>query len=347
MRHEGVTNPVAFYEPPGQTAERAAAVEVSRVWKRFPGGRPALKDVSLSAGRGETIGLLGPNGAGKTTLLKVLATLIEVDEGSVRVLGCDVSRDARSARGMIGLVTCDERSFYWRLSGRRNLQFFATLYGLPPARAKTRIAELLERLDLAEAADRPYHNYSTGMRQKLAIARGLLSEPALILYDEPTRSLDPISARNIRHWIAANRASFPSTTHIIATNQLNEAEQLCDRVAILSRGEIVAEGSIAHIRRRFEAREHLIHHIHCRRLAPFGALTAPALGLVEVSERRSDDGETAILDIRTTSGGEALSFVLDAVLRGGATILRCETEQAPFDEVFVSVLNASAGEKGQ
>lgn len=338
--------------------EAPAVVQVANVWKRYSGRgwlarkagkesvqRPALRDVSLSVPQGETLGLLGPNGAGKTTLLKILSTLIEADEGSVWVLGCDASRDPRRARGMIGLVTCDERSFYWRLSGRRNLQFFATLYGLPAAKARHRIGALLERLGLTEAADRPYHSYSSGMRQKLAIARGLLSDPRLILYDEPTRSLDPISAQNIRRWIAENRLRFPETTHLIATNQLNEAEQLCDRVVILNRGEIIADGSIAHIRRCFEARQHLIHHIHCRRLPALGLTPVPGRGLIGIEEHCAEDGQTTILDIRTTAEGEALSFVLDTVLRAGATILRCETEQAPFDEIFVSLVNRAAQER--
>jgi ABC-2 type transport system ATP-binding protein len=301
--------------------------------------RPALKSISFSIPTGGIVGLLGPNGAGKTTLLKILSTLVEVDAGDVFVLGRDVTRDPIRIRGRIGLVTSDERSFYWRLTGRQNLKFFATLYGLSAKNAKQRVAMLLETLGLTEAADRPYYTYSTGMRQKLAIGRGLLSNPEVIFYDEPTRSLDPLSAQNIRRWIIENRKQFPGTTHLIATNQLNEAEQLCDRVIILNRGEVLADGSIADMRRKFHAKEQAVHHVTCRGFSLNGALRPSAqLGLIDIQESAVVEADTVKLQVRTTSEGDALSFVLDNILRAGGTILRCETEVIPLDEIFCSMV---------
>jgi ABC-2 type transport system ATP-binding protein len=334
-----------------------SAVAVHDVWKwyrsgyRFrsaapinPGSQPALKGVSFSIPRGGIVGLLGPNGAGKTTLLKVLSTLIEVDKGSVFVLGHDVTKDSMRIRGRIGLVTSDERSFYWRLTGRQNLRFFATLYGLPAKHAKERIEMLFETLGLTEAADRPYYGYSTGMRQKLAIGRGLLSSPELVFYDEPTRSLDPLSAHNIRQWILANVQQFPGTTHFIATNQLHEAEQLCDRVIILNRGEIISDGSIADIRKEFEKREHVIHRITCRGFSLEAASWArnPA-GMIDIQESPAEDVGAVVISVRTTIGGEALSFVLDTILRCGGTVLRCQTDVVPLDEIFRSLVTAKNG----
>jgi ABC-2 type transport system ATP-binding protein len=305
------------------------------------GVRPALKGISFSIPRGGIVGLLGPNGAGKTTLLKILSTLIEVDKGSVFVLGDDVTRDSMKIRGRIGLVTSDERSFYWRLTGRQNLKFFATLYSLPSKHAAERIAMLLETLGLTEAADRPYYGYSTGMRQKLAIARGLLSSPELVFYDEPTRSLDPLSAHNIRQWILANVQQFPSTTHFIATNQLNEAEQLCDRVIILNRGEVISDGSISEIRKEFEKREHVIHRITCRGFSMDGIQwPASEAGLIDIQEFPAADSNAVVIHARTTNEGEALSLVLDTILRSGGKILRCETDVIPLDEIFRSLVTA-------
>lgn len=326
-------------------------IEAEGVFKRYsqrrwfggkPGNaRPALNSVSFSVEEGQTVGLLGPNGAGKTTLLKIIASLISVDAGSVRVFGHDVNCDPLPVRKRMGLVTCDERSFYWRLSGRRNLLFFSTLYRVPAAAARDRIAMLLETLGLTEAADRPYHSYSSGMRQKLAIARGLLASPDLVLYDEPTRSLDPLSSQNIRQWIMENRARYPRTTNLIATNQLHEAELLCDRVIIVNRGEIIADGSIAEIRRRFEAREHMAHRILCRGIVPASCLEPSAgNGLISIKDEPGEEPGTTWLEVRAVRDSDALSFVLAAILRSGGSVQQCQTRQIPLDEIFVSLVRA-------
>ncbi|MEJ2756745.1 MAG: ABC transporter ATP-binding protein, partial [Gammaproteobacteria bacterium] len=173
-------------------------VDVDRVTKRFrpmmsrlPGFRgntsfTSVNRVSFQVGLGEMVGLLGPNGAGKTTLLKMIATLISPSEGQIRFFGKDNRSSAVRERGLVGLVTCDERSFYWRLTGWQNLMFFAALYRIPKKIAGQRSGELLDALGLSHAANRRFDSYSAGMKQKLAIARGLLADPAIVLYDEPT-----------------------------------------------------------------------------------------------------------------------------------------------------------------
>ena len=147
----------------------------------------ALERVSFAIEEGETVALLGPNGAGKTTLLKIIATLLYVSSGRVLIHGHDVTGDPLRARRLIGLVTSDERSFYWRLTGRQNLAFFAALYRLPARTLADRVADLLDVTGLTEAADRSFHTYSSGMKQRLAIARGFLADPRIVMYDEPTR----------------------------------------------------------------------------------------------------------------------------------------------------------------
>lgn len=298
----------------------------------------ALRDVCFAARPGETVGLLGPNGAGKTTLLKIVTTLLYPDSGRVSLFGQDVFHNSVKARGMMGLITCDERSFYWRLTGRHNLEFFATLCGLPTLLARERVQALLEMLNLAAAADQPYQEYSSGMKQKLAIARGLLGDPQLILYDEPTRSLDPLSTQSIHKWILANRDRSPSTIHLIATNQLREAEQLCDRVLILSRGSVIAQGTITHIREQWQTEEWATHLISYRGFVPDGHFKpAPEHGLVEVTIEKSDPKD-ATLRLRTTAKGDGLSLVLDTILQAGARVLRCETVQVSFDDVFCAIV---------
>ena len=242
------------------------AIEAVGISKQYPPARllgmlsrkgarvgEALRDVSFCVNPGEMVGLLGPNGAGKTTLLKIAATMLYPSSGTMRIGGCAIDENPIEARRRIGLITSDERSFYWRLTGRQNLEFFAALWDVPSHLASRRISELLERLSLAHAADQPFFAYSSGMKQKMAIARGLLADPSIVLYDEPTRALDPLSTRNIRGWLRSHRLAAPQTAHLIATNQMDEAEQLCDRLIVLNRGRIVASGSIAEIRGRLQS----------------------------------------------------------------------------------------------
>lgn len=305
----------------------------------------ALRDISFEIREGETLGLLGPNGAGKTTLLKILTNLIYPTTGQVLFHGHDLRTHSREVRRMSGLVTSDERSFYWRLTGRKNLEFFATLYGLSPGDARARIGLLLDKLGLTHAADRPFAGYSSGMKQKLAIARGLLPDPRIVFYDEPTRSLDPLSCLNIRRWISQTRQEHPDRTHLLATNQLDEAEQLCDRVIIIHQGRLVAGGSIDEVRRQFDARDYEIHRILFLGVRPPELATAEEeRGLLEVETEPEEGGRTR-LRIRTRKNSHAFSWVLDSILRGGGVVLECHTEAASFDEVFCTLVQASGLEE--
>jgi len=207
-----------------------------------------LDKVNIKVREGEVYGLLGPNGAGKSTLIKILCTLILPSEGEAYVNGYDVVKEGQQARESLGFVTTDERSFYWRLSGRENLQFFATLYNLPQNVVRSRTEELLDVVRLKHRADEPFYSYSAGMKQQMAIARGLLNDPAVLFMDEPTRSLDPGAARNLRNFIKEKIVGEKGKTIFISTHQLDEAEELCDRVAILDEGKIKANGSPAELK---------------------------------------------------------------------------------------------------
>ncbi|MDD4161863.1 MAG: ABC transporter ATP-binding protein [Methanothrix sp.] len=207
-----------------------------------------LEGVNITVRKGEVLGLLGPNGAGKSTLIKILCTLILPTEGNAYVNGYDVVKEGQKARSSIGFVTTDERSFYWRLSGRENLQFFATLHNLPQAQVKDRIDELLDVVHLKNRADEPFLNYSAGMKQRMAIARGLLNDPKVLFMDEPTRSLDPGAAKSLRDFIREHIVEERGKTVFISTHQLDEAEQLCDKVAILDEGRIKVQGSPAELK---------------------------------------------------------------------------------------------------
>ena len=206
----------------------------------------ALKNVSFEIGEGEIFGLIGRNGAGKTTLTKIIATLVQPTSGKVTVKNFDSVNDEVKVRSLVGLATAEERSFYWRLTTEQNLLFFARLYGLKDAEAKSRIAELFEQLDLNDLAKRRFSELSTGNKQRLAIARAILPSPPVLLLDEPTRSLDPLAAQAMRDLIL----SFRGVSILLTSHNLTEVEELCRRVAVISKGEIRAVDTPENLRRR-------------------------------------------------------------------------------------------------
>ncbi len=207
----------------------------------------ALRGVDLRVDPGEIFGLLGPNGAGKTTLTKILSTLLLPTSGEAHVLGIDVARDPQALRPRIGLVLGGERGLYNRISARENLRYFADLFGLPASLRDRRIQEVLDRVGLTEAADRRVEEYSRGMKQKLHLARGILHRPELLFLDEPTIGLDPKSARETRKLVRSLVSD--GVTIFLTTHYMFEAEELCQRLAILSKGKIVARDTVAGLRR--------------------------------------------------------------------------------------------------
>ena len=221
----------------------------------FPteGGILAVDHVNLQVKQGEIFGLIGPNGAGKTTLVKMLCTLILPTSGTAQVNGHDLS-DESGIKASIGLVTGNERSFYWRLSCRENLRFYAGLYNIPPSQAERRIEELSHLLGLEEILDKRFDTCSTGMKHRLALARALLNEPSLLFLDEPTRSLDPLAAIGFRkalHELARQKGC----TIFLVTHNLNEAIQLCDRIGVMVQGQLRVVTTPESLRRLVELRE--------------------------------------------------------------------------------------------
>ncbi len=208
----------------------------------------ALHGVSFSLQRGEICALLGPNGAGKTTLLKTFASLVLPDEGQISIFGQALSSLKTHQRAWLSLVTGEEKSFYWRLTGRQNLEFFACLYNLPPKKSRATMEDLASRLGL-ENLDKPYQEYSAGHRQRLAIIRSLMVGARLILMDEPTRSLDPEAADHFRSLIRS-QVLTPERAIVLATHNLHEAEMLADRIAVLNHGRLLAFSSVPEIKKQ-------------------------------------------------------------------------------------------------
>jgi ABC-2 type transport system ATP-binding protein len=199
----------------------------------------ALNGVNLRIKEKEIFGILGPNGAGKTTLIKILCTLVIHDEGEVYVNGFDPKKEPDKVLRNLQAVLPESRGFNWRLSGRQNLEFYALLYGLDGAETKRRINYLLEITNLTDRADDGYQRYSTGMQRKLLLCRALLQDTPIIVFDEPTAGLDPIAADDFRDMI--NRlVKEEGKTILMSTHNLQEAQGLCSRLAILQKGQIIA-----------------------------------------------------------------------------------------------------------
>lgn len=202
----------------------------------------ALRNISFGVRSGSVLALLGPNGSGKTTLLKMISTMLLPDTGRVIVYGANTHQDPQQVRRCVGFAVAGERSFFPRLTARENLDVFAALDDVPPRQRTTRIECMLARTGLLDAADTQAMKFSAGMYQRLAIARALMKEPAVLLLDEPTRSLDPAVTADI--WELVHELSANGATVVIATHNFQEAAAVADYVAVLRRGELAAHAGI-------------------------------------------------------------------------------------------------------
>lgn len=296
----------------------------------------AVDGVDLVVEKGELFGLLGPNGAGKTTLVKMLCTLVLPTSGSAMVNGWDVVSCEHMVRQSIGLVGSEERSFYWRLSARQNLEFFSALHGLEGERMNRRICEVLDLMGLSNEADRMFQTFSTGMKQKMCIARGLLTDPAVLFLDEPTRSLDPIVAQSIRTFVKDVLVREQGRTVVLTTHRLEEAAEVCDRIAIMDRGRVKACGTLDELRAVLGA--------PCR----YELVTSRIEGNVRDKLMRAnglDDAEihqngSAHAKIRFSSkiGDGALRDVIHTLVSSGVDIMDCRSEEVSLEEIFARVV---------
>jgi len=217
----------------------------------------AVDHISVKVKKGELFGLLGPNGAGKTTLVKCLATLLIPDEGTATIDGHDIITDPISVRKILGITTGGERTLYWKLSARDNLKYFASLYGLSSKDAEERIDYLLDIMDLKKKQHQRLEKYSTGMRQKVSIARAILHDPKILLLDEPTLGLDPSFSMFLRSFIKNDLNKKEGKTILLTTHYMDEADQLCDRIAFVDRGKLIVVDTSKNLKRNVSKNEAL------------------------------------------------------------------------------------------
>jgi ABC-2 type transport system ATP-binding protein len=209
----------------------------------------ALSSVTIEIQEGDRVAVMGPNGAGKTTLLKLIGGLILPTKGDIVVNGFSTIHHSAAARKSVGFVLNEERSFFWRLTGTQNLEFFGALDNLGGADLRNRIQELTSLVGLEEAAGRVVEGYSSGMKQRLALARGLIAEPRVLILDEPTRALDPIASDEMIDLILSRIYSGSRKTLLIATHRMDEALKLCNKVLVIDKGRVQAFDSISDLKR--------------------------------------------------------------------------------------------------
>lgn len=334
LRAEGLTK---VYRPPAG---------LRRLLMRSPITEPikAVDSVDLDVRPGEVFGLLGPNGAGKTTLIKLLTTLVRPTSGRAWVCGHDIVEDEDRVRGLIGLTIGEERSFYYRLSGRQNMEFFATLANVPRAQIPARVASILELMGLTDDADNMFYSYSSGMRQKLAIGRALLADPQVLFLDEPTKNLDPLASADVRDLVKTRLSGESGRAVVLATHRMEEAEELCDRMAIVRDGRIAFAGTVGELRKRVGGTEECVVTMNGADVEECTRITR-RLGLVDPElERPSGNGVVELRYHRRADDAE-LSDLLADLLGSGARVLSVDRRQRRLEELFVDVVRGerSAG----
>jgi len=300
----------------------------------------ALRGVSFTVGWGEVYGLLGPNGAGKTTTVKIIATLLEPDEGDALVAGYSSVREPLEVRERIGVMLSVERGFFWKLTARENLKYFGLLYGLDGRELEERIEELLELTGLKRlgAENRRFEDMSLGMRARLGLARALLRDPPVLILDEPTLGLDPPSARMVRSIL--RKLASRGKAVLLTTHNMFEAEIVCDRVGIISRGRVIAEGSPGELKARVSDRVPVVLHV---RASPTEAeALAQRIGGA-VSRLTERDG--GLLYVRVLADPESAERIIqraiEEALRLGVRVAEARIEEPTLEDVFIALTGAS------
>lgn len=224
------------------------AIEITQLEKVYSDGKKALANVSLKVSEGTIFGFLGPNGAGKTTTVKLLNGILKPTDGEIRVLGLDPVKEAKKLHQSTGILT-EHAGMYDHLSGLDNLLFFGQVFGLTKAESQARAMQLLEKLELSEAAEVKLKSYSTGMRQRLSLARTLIHRPKVLFLDEPTSGLDPESTKKVNQ-LLLELSKEEGTTIFLCTHQLRYAQEICNEYGLMDNGQLLAVGSLGELRKR-------------------------------------------------------------------------------------------------
>ena len=292
----------------------------------------AVAGVSLQIKPGEVFGLLGPNGAGKSTTIRMLCTLLEPTSGTARVNGYDIVRQSRQVRQSLGTVLAGERSIYWKLTARENLEYFAALYHIPAQVAHRQVDDLLERMELTARADDLVEKYSTGMKQRVAIARSLLAQPPILLFDEPTLGLDPQAARRVRELVKELQSE--GHTILLTTHYMEEADQLSDRIGIIDQGKVIALGTPAELKRRIAQQDAIRLEVAGWHAEMVDALRQ--LPTVEnVTPRYTGADSLWEVNLLAANSRTVLPGIIDRLNTNGTRVVNLNVVQPTLEDVFI------------
>jgi ABC-2 type transport system ATP-binding protein len=304
-------------------------------WKKEPKALfTAVDGVDLQIQRGEIFGLLGPNGAGKSTTIRMLCTLLEPTSGTAQVNGFDVVKQANDVRRSLGTLLAGERSIYWKLSGRENLEYFAALYHIPQPIAKKRVEELIERMELKDRANELVEKYSTGMRQRVAIAKALLARPPILLLDEPTLGLDPQAARRLRELIAELKQE--GHTILLTTHYMEEADQLSDRIGIIDTGKVIALDTPAGLKRRIEQKEVIKLEVTGWH-KEIGDKIKSIAGIENLMSRQQGEADLWEVNMQAQNSRTAIPRIVEHISSNGTRLINMNIVKPSLEDVFISL----------
>jgi ABC-2 type transport system ATP-binding protein len=315
-------------------------VGLGRVYKTRNETISALDSVNLKVREGELFGVLGPNGAGKTTLIKILVTLLLPSSGTAKVDGLDVVREFRHLRPRIAIVSGGENAGYGILRVREQLWMFSQFYGINSKVAYARIDELLERLGLADVANRQISGLSSGMRQKMNLVRGLMTDPRVLFLDEPTVALDVGAARDLREEVGRWMEEDPTRTVILTTHYMQEADDLCDRIAIVNHGRVVIEGTPASL--KHEVQRDVIVDLQLEPGDPVLDRLRAVDGVGAASVREEDGIDRFSLLLADDA---VLTNVISAVERSGRRVAGLAKREPTLEDAFVKLVGRSMTEE--
>ncbi len=297
----------------------------------------AVNHLDLKIKKGELFGLLGPNGAGKTTLVKILCTLLPPDDGKALVNGFDVAKQQMQVKRSIGtLFSVGERGFFWRLTGYSNLEFFAAINNVPRQGRQQRVFEVLDLVGLKDNAFEVFQRYSGGMKRKLALARALLSDPPILLLDEPTTGLDVTSSRSIRDFIKEDLSKKRGKTVLYTTHYIEEVEQMCDRVAIMNRGKIAAldtPAALKSLAKKGEVADFVVKNMNETQVNALRSFNGVSSLNAEVQ-----DSVLGQLHLRIRlENVEHLPAILDFFFKESIKLINFKQEEPTLEDAFIEV----------
>jgi len=303
-----------------------SAVRIENLVKKYDSGKLAVNDISVSIGEGEVFGFLGPNGSGKTTTVKLLNGTLSPTKGTCDVFGYDPAKDPEDVHAVSGVVT-EHAQMYGNLSGIENLVFYGKVFGMSESDSRSRGLSLLEQLELTDAKDRKLGDYSTGMRQRLSLARAMIHKPKILFLDEPTASLDPESALNV-NTIIKDLAKNHGTTIFLCTHQLRYAQDVCTSYGLINNGQLLASGNLEELRLLVFSGSHV--RIEADKIP--SSLNGEKI-----------DENTYNIDVQSE---EEIPSIVRAIVENGGRLYHISSEKASVEEIYFSLLTKKGSNEG-